>query len=91
MDAGGRDGGREALRPLRAAMFLDVCSSTALFSLRVKAKVQARPYTVWPLHDSLTHINSYHPPQVDWLYLDHIHLPALLGNAKLPPQGLCTC
>lgn len=55
VDAGGREGGREALRPLRAAMFLDACSSTALFSLRVKAKVQARPYTVWPLPDSLTH------------------------------------
>lgn len=44
---GGREEGTEVFRTFGAAVFLNVRSNTASFSLRVKAKVPTRSYTVW--------------------------------------------
>lgn len=45
-EGGGEEGERDMFRAFGAAISLNVCSSTAHFSLRAKAKVPSRPYTI---------------------------------------------
>lgn len=45
---GKRKGGREAFRAFGAAIFLNVCSNTIPFSLRVKARILPGSYIICP-------------------------------------------